>query len=104
MSAPQINDFAELLNAIARYDPAISGELFTLPDFGERCARIYAALREREEMRSALAGIGIEVSDEDAEPTWTFRSEPQGVQPVESLAAALEAVLLINYPDGARTR
>jgi hypothetical protein len=37
-------DLAELLNTIARRDPSVVAELFDTPAFGERAARVYAAL------------------------------------------------------------
>lgn len=51
-SAPA-NDLAELFNMIARRDPSVTAELFDTREFGERAARIYAALGESAEQRVA---------------------------------------------------
>jgi hypothetical protein len=51
-SAPT-HDLAELFNMIARRDPSVTAELFDTREFGERAARIYAALGESDEQRVA---------------------------------------------------
>jgi hypothetical protein len=51
-SAPT-NDLAELFGMIARRDPSVTAELFDTREFGERAARVYAALGESDEQRVA---------------------------------------------------
>lgn len=66
-------------------------------------ASVASLTGERDEMRSALARVGIVWETEaDDEPTWTVCLEPRGEEPALSLSAALDALVKACFNDGLR--